>query len=91
MAQLQQSGTPVNLSSSGAISLAPGTLLGWHTNSTSGGTIVIRNGGSAGTALNAATASLVGFTPFPAYIPAATGAYATISGTIDATFFFAAG
>jgi len=89
--QMQQSGTPINLSASGAISLCPGSMLGWHVNSTSGGTIVIRNGGSAGTALNAATASPQGWTTFPAAIPSASGAYATISGTIDVTFFFAAG
>jgi len=91
MAQIQQGGTPVNMSSSAAISLCAGTLIGWHVNSTSGGTIVIRNGGASGTALNAATASPVGFTCFPASITSASGAYATLSGTIDVTFFFAAG
>ena len=91
MAQIQQSGTPVNLSSSGAISATTGSLIGWHVNSTSGGTIVINDGGSSGTALNAATASPQGWTTFPAYITSSDGAYATISGTIDVTFFFAAG
>lgn len=91
MSQIQQSGTPVNLSASGAISLCRGSLLGYHVNSTSGGTIVIKNGGSSGTALNAAVAPGVGFTAFPAYITSASGAYATLSGTIDVTFFFAAG
>lgn len=89
MAQIQQCGTPVNLSSSGAVSLLPGTLLGYHVNSTSGGTIVIKDGTTtAGTALNAAVTPGVGFTPFPAYCT--TGCYATIAGTIDVTFFFAA-
>ena len=89
MAQIQQSGTPVNLSASGTVSLQPGSLLGYHVNTTSGGTIVVRNGGSGGTALNAAVAPGVGFTAFPAYCPS--GCYATIAGTIDVTFFFAAG
>lgn len=90
MAQIQQSGTPVNLSASGAVSLVPGSILGYHVNSTSGGTLVIRNGGtSSGTALNAAVAPGVGFTAFPAYCTS--GCYVTISGTIDVTVFFAAG
>ena len=46
MAQVQQTGTPVNLTSSGAISLCPGSLLGYHVNTTSGGTFVVKNGGS---------------------------------------------
>ena len=88
--QIAQSGTPVNLSASGAVSLVPGTILGYHCNSTSGGTLVFKNGGTtAGTALNAAVAPGVGFTPFPAYCTS--GCYVTISGTIDVTVFFAAG
>lgn len=91
MAQVQQGGTPVNLTSSGAISLRPGTLIGYHVNTTSGGTIVLRDGGSGGTALNAAFTPGTGFQAFPAVFTSSSGAYATISGTIDVTFFFAAG
>ncbi len=89
MAQIQQSGTPINLSSSGTVSLTACSLLGYHVNSTSGGTLVFRNGGSTGTALNAATTPVQGFNAFPAYCPS--GAYVTISGTIDITVFVAAG
>ena len=89
MAQIQQSGTPINLSVSGSISLAKCSLIGYHVNSTGGGTLVFRNGGSGGTALNAATTPVQGFNAFPAYCPA--GAYLTISGTIDVTVFVAAG
>ena len=90
MAQVQQSGTPINLSSSGAVSLAAGSLIGYHVNSTSGGTIVIRSGStSAGTALNAAATPSPGFNAFPAAMPS--GCYVTISGTIDITFFFCGG
>lgn len=90
MSQIQQSGTPVNLSASGAVSLVSGSVLGYHVNTTSGGTLVFRNGGtSSGTALNAAVAPGVGFTAFPAYCTS--GCYVTISGTIDVTVFFAAG
>ena len=68
--QIAQSGTPVNLSASGAVSLVSGSVLGYHVNSTSGGTLVIRNGGtSAGTALNAAVAPGVGVAVLVRYQP----------------------
>lgn len=90
MARTSVAGTPVNLSASGAVSLVPGALLGYHVNSTSGGTIVIKNGPTtAGAALNAAATPAIGYTPFPADCSA--GCFVTISGTIDVTFFFAAG
>ena len=89
MAHVQQAGEATNLSASGSISLVPGSLIGYHVNSTAGGTIVIRDGQAAGTALNAAATPSVGFNAFPA--ACSTGCYATIAGTIDVTFFFAAG
>jgi hypothetical protein len=89
MAQFQQSGTPVNLTSSGAVSLVRGTLLGFYVNSTTAGTVVIRNGGATGTAISGTITPAIGFHRFPAYTPA--GCYATLANTIDATFFFAAG
>jgi len=90
MAQVQQGGTPVLLSSSGAISVATGTMIGYHVNSTSGGTIVIGNGSTSGaTAVTGTITPGVGFTAFPGYFTS--GAYATIAGTISVTFFFAAG
>ena len=89
MAQIQQAGTPINLSSSGAVSATSGTLIGYHVNSTSSGTIVFKNGGSAGTAVSGTITPSVGFNAFPAYFT--TSCYATIGGTLDVTFFFAAG
>ena len=86
MGMVNQAGTPVNLSASGAVSLQPCNVIGYHVNSTSGGTLVFRNGTTAsGTALNAAVAPLVGFTAFPASLN--TGCFLTISGTIDVTVF----
>jgi hypothetical protein len=84
-----ESGAPVNLTSSGAISLSPGNLLGFYVSSTSSGTIVIRNGGSGGTAISGTITPAVGFHRFPAAITSASGAYATLANTIDVTFFFA--
>ena len=83
----RESGTPVNLTSSGAVSLAPGTLLGFYVNSTSSGTIVIRDGGSGGTAISGTITPAVGFHRFPAEF--VTSCYATIGATINVTFFFA--
>lgn len=89
MSQTVEGGTPVNLSSSGAVSLAAGTLFGFYVNSTTGGTVVVRNGGSAGTAISGTITPAIGFHRFPAYCPA--GCYLTLANTIDVTAFFAAG
>jgi len=82
-----EGGVPKNLSASGAISLSPGTLLGFYVNSTSSGTIVLKDGGTGGAALNGTITPAVGFHRFPATFQ--TSAYATLGGTIDVTFFFA--
>ena len=87
--QINESGTPINLTASGAVSLAAGSLLGFYVNSTTAGTIVIRNGGSAGTVLSGTITPAIGFHRFPAYCTS--GCYATIANTLDVTLFFAAG
>lgn len=91
MAAVQQSGVPINLSASGALTLTQGQMIGYHVNSTSGGTIVFRNGGSAGTAVSGTITPTVGFNAFPCYFTSSSGGYATISGTIDVTFFVQGG
>ena len=87
--QQQQSGTPINLTGSGAVSLAAGSLLGFYVNSTTAGTVVLRNGGAGGTAISGTITPAIGWHRFPAYTPA--GCYATFANVLDATFFFAAG
>lgn len=89
MAQYVEAGTPINLSASGAVSLVPGNLLGFYVNSTTSGTLVIRNGGAAGTVLSGTITPAIGFHRFPAYCTSA--CYATIANTLDVTLFFAAG
>lgn len=79
-------GSPINLSASGAISLSAGALLGFYVNSTTAGTIVIKDGGSGGTALSGTITPLIGFHRFPA--ACASGCYATIGGTLNVTFFY---
>ncbi len=87
--QTIESGVPVLLTASGQVSLAPGTLLGFYVNSTTAGTIVIRDGGATGTAKSGTITPAVGWRDFPAYCP--NGCYATIANTLSVTFFFAAG
>jgi len=90
MAQVQQAATPVLLTSSGAVSLCVGSMIGFYVNSTTGGTIVVRDGGSSGTALSGTITPAVGWHTFPATFTSSSGAYATLANTISVTFFFSA-
>jgi len=82
-------GQPVNLTSSGAISTVPGRIIGFYVASTSSGTIILKDGGSGGTAISGTITPAVGWHFFPAAI--STSAYATIASTIDVTFMFIPG
>lgn len=77
-------GQPVNLTASGVIQPNRCQLIGFYVNSTTAGTIVIRNGDSGGTAVSGTITPAVGWHFFPADLPA--GAYATIGGTLNVTF-----
>lgn len=92
MSQSVEAGTPINLTGTGTISKASGTLLGFYVNSTTAGTLVIRSGAdgaSSGTAISGTITPAIGYHRFPAYCPS--GAHATIANTLDVTLFFAAG
>ena len=90
MAQpVNENGAAVNLTSSGAISAGPCQLLGFYVNSTSSGTLVIKDGGASGTALSGTITPAIGWHRFPATI--GTSAYATIANTLNVTFFIASG
>ena len=91
MAQFWESGTPTVLTGSGAVSLAPGTLLGFYVASTTGGTVVVLNGTTAaGTAISGTITPAAGtFHRFPAFCTS--GCYLTLANTINLTAFFAAG
>jgi len=80
-------GQTTNLTASGAICNNPSQMLGFYVNSTTGGTIVIRDGGSSGTALGGTITPAIGFHRYP--VQFATSGYATIANTIDVTFFYA--
>lgn len=87
MAFVYEGGNPKNLTASGAISAVAGNLLGFYVNSTNAGTLVLKDGGSTGTAISGTITPAIGFHRFPASI--GTSAYATIAGTaLDVTFFF---
>jgi hypothetical protein len=86
MTTVVESGSPVNLAATGAISLSPGALLGFYVNSTTAGTIVLRDGGASGTVLSGTITPLIGFHRFPA--ACAVGCHATIGGTLNVTFFY---
>ena len=96
--QSVQSGTPINISSSGAVSssLTPaaraGTLIGFYVNSVGlGATLVLTHGIAAGgAAITGTITPLIGFHALQVYCP--TGVYATIAvAAMDVTFFYAAG
>lgn len=79
-------GSPVNLTASGAINANPGALLGFYVNSTTGGTLILKDGGTSGTALTGTITPAIGFHRFPAQF--ITSAYATIANTLNVTFFY---
>lgn len=64
-------------------------LLGFYVNSTTGGTVVLRRGGSGGTVLCGTITPAIGFHHFPARCPG--GLHATIANTLDVTFFVVEG
>lgn len=82
-----EGGIPKNLTASGAVSAYTGTLLGFYVHSTTSGTIVLKDGGSSGTAISGTITPAVGFHRYPASF--GTACYATIGGSaLDVTFFY---
>lgn len=86
MAAVYEGGNPKNITATGTVSDKPGTLLGFYVNSTSSGTLVLRDGGSSGTALSGTITPAIGFHRFPASF--GTDLHATAGGTINVTFFY---
>lgn len=76
----------VNITATGAVSVAGGgSLAGFYVNSTTGGTLVLRSGGSGGTVLNGTITPAIGWHEFPADFR--NGLHATIANTLNVTFF----
>lgn len=82
-------GAPVNITGTGAVTPGPCMLIGFYVNSTSSGTLVLRDGGSGGTVMCGTITPAIGFHRFPAVV--GTSLYATIANTLNVTFFFGAG
>lgn len=80
-------GTAINATASGTIHTGPGRLLGFYVNSTSSGTVVLRDGGTGGRVLCGTITPAVGWHPFPAAF--SKDLHFTEGGTLDATFFVA--
>jgi hypothetical protein len=79
-------GQPKNLTASGAVYGSSCKLKGFYVNSTTSGTIVLRDGGAAGTAIIGTITPAVGWHFLPADFAA--GCYATLANTINVTFIF---
>lgn len=77
---------PINITATGNVFATKDVyLLGFYVNSTTGGTLVLRKGGSGGTTISGTITPAIGFHRFPAYCPG--GLHATIANTLDVTFF----
>jgi len=62
-----------------------GTMLGFYVNSTTSGTIVLRNGQASGSpAIGGTITPAIGWNFYPVTLP--NGIYATIGATLDVTF-----
>lgn len=81
-----ESGAYVNITSTAAVTAKPCYLIGFYVNSTTGGTLVLRDGGSGGTVMDGTITPAIGFHRFPAIVSGA-GLHATIANTLDVTFF----
>lgn len=78
-----------NITGTGAVSTGPCQLIGFYVNSTTGGTLVLKDGGSSGTALGGTITPAIGFHRYPATV--GVSLHATIANTLDVTFFFGSG
>ena len=79
-----------NITETGAVSTGPCQVIGFYVNSTNGGTLVLRDGGSGGTVMCGTITPAIGFHRFPANV--GSSLHATIAGTaLNVTFFFASG
>lgn len=83
-----EAGMYVNLSATAAISSKPCYMLGFYVNSTSSGTLVLKDGGASGTLVCNTITPAIGFHRLPATF--ITSAHATIGSTLDVTFFIVA-
>lgn len=75
-----------NLTATGNVTTINTALMGFYVNSTSAGTLILKEGGSGGTALGGTITPSIGYHAFPTNADG--GLHATIGGTLDVTFFY---
>ena len=83
-----EAGNYKNITATGAVTANPGVLLGFYVNSTTTGTLVLRDGGSGGTVMCGTITPAIGYHRFPAGFGKSGGLHATIANTLDVTFFY---
>jgi len=86
MGQITQAGNYKNITSTAAVTANPCTLLGFYVNSTTSGTLVLRDGGASGTAISGTITPAIGWHTYPA--ACGTSLHATIANTLDVTFIY---
>lgn len=85
-----ESGQSVNVTATGnVVATVDCKLMGFYVNNTSSGTLILKKGGSSGTALGGTITPAIGFHAYPALCPG--GLHATIANTLDVTFFVVTG
>jgi hypothetical protein len=79
-------GSPKVMSATGTVKVISGRLIGFFCNSTTSGTLVLRDGGASGTAMSGTITPSAGtFYQFPATF--GTDLHVTIANTLNVTFF----
>jgi len=81
-----EAGDSKNLTATGDVFTKDCVISGFYVNSTTAGTVVLKKGGSGGTALGGTITPAIGFHWFPQFV--AGGLHATIGGALDITFFY---
>ena len=78
-------GFAINLTATATVAAVPGQLLGFYVNSTTSGTVVLRDGGAAGRVLCGTITPAIGYHRFPASLGA--GLRFVIANTLNVTLF----
>ena len=81
-------GSYKNITGTGEVSANPGVLIGFYVNSTTTGTLVLRDGGSGGTVITGTITPAIGWHFLPAGFGKSGGLHATIANTLDVTFIY---
>ena len=84
--QVIEAGSSKNITATGDVTTQTTRVMGFYVNSTSAGTLILKAGGTGGTAIGGTITPDVGFHPFPCI--ATKGLHATVGGTLDVTFFY---